>query len=426
MIGGLPRVALPSGVEDLASQQQKERRPLGGERTARHDTHARRRNADPSPRPTQVPLPGTRANLVDDRHSVRALLPEIQRLGGNAAAARVARSGLGGTATLDPVTADETAPDLLTPAQVIRARSFYASNPAQFTADVIREIQHEVGVPVDGIVGPVTIQGVARWQADNSPLEADGMAGSRTLTVMFPFGLSDQEEADTFSEEAADVRDEWGELDADERAARLADAANDRLAAAGVPACVHELVELAGTEAGQFDFTTWTLRLGSGAFSLDEVTPEQALNAARTVYHEARHAEQWFQIARYLAGRGRSAAQIRQAMTIPAHVAAAAAANPLRRGSTESVVAEGWYQSVYGSQAAARNRTLDEVRAASVAFAAARDAHEAEPTPETEAALTEARERFERAHAAYSNLPEEFDAFHVMDKLHDAHGGDLD
>jgi len=79
---------------------------------------------------------------------------------------------------------------------------------------------------------------------------------------------------------------------------------------------------------------------------------------ADTVYHEARHAEQWYRMAQMRAGQGRTAAQIATEMGIPARIAAVAAGAPLARGSMDALIADGWYQSVYGSGSAHRERVL--------------------------------------------------------------------
>ena len=46
-----------------------------------------------------------------------------------------------------------------------------------------------------------------------------------------------------------------------------------------------------GAAAGQLDFPTWTLNLGTAAFSAASVTDATAGAMANTVYHETRHAE---------------------------------------------------------------------------------------------------------------------------------------
>ena len=84
---------------------------------------------------------------------------------------------------------------------------------------------------------------------------------------------------------------------------------------------------------------------------------------------------------------------------------------PLARGSMEAVIAQGWWDSVYGAGANHRDAVLTEIDRASTALRQARARHDANPTPATQAALDRAVARRDRAFAAYQNLPEENDAW---------------
>ena len=77
----------------------------------------------------------------------------------------------------------------------------------------------------------------------------------------------------------------------------------------------------------------------------------------------------------------------------------------------EAVIAQGWWDSVYGAGSAHREVTLTEVDRASTARTAAQTRFDANPTEANQAALDRANERFSRAFAAYQNLPEENDAW---------------
>jgi hypothetical protein len=63
-------------------------------------------------------------------------------------------------------------------------------------------------------------------------------------------------------------------------------------------------------------------------------------------------------MAQMLAGQGRTAAQIANGMGIPNRIAVEAVAHPLASGSMEALIADGWYQSVYGRGRAHRERVL--------------------------------------------------------------------
>jgi peptidoglycan hydrolase-like protein with peptidoglycan-binding domain len=306
--------------------------------------------------------------------------------------------------------------------QVRAAQAFYNSHPDRYTLGFIQQIQQVVGVGTDGVMGPETIQAVAAWQQGQSGLDVDGQAGPRTLPVMFPVGLAKDTAVEDFAADAKAVENQWATLgNAQARGRALLEAVNAQLTASQTPACLMALQDL-GNDAGQFDFATWTLALGQTPFSADSVTGEEAADMANTVYHESRHAQQWFLMARMLAGQRQTASQIATGMGIPANIAAQAVANPAAPGSTEAVEAAGFYESVYGGHAAARNQTLDDVEKLDTKQKAARQAFEDDPTPLNQARLAAAKAAFEEAYARYRNLPEEADAWRQGDAVTAAYG----
>lgn len=167
---------------------------------------------------------------------------------------------------------------------------------------------------------------------------------------------------DRFVVAAKDVQKSWSSLKPEERADRLGKAANAELTAAGVYE-VKPALEDVGSFAGEFRFPTWILALGKAPFSAASVTDAEAADMAGTVYHEARHAEQWHRMARLLAGRGKKAAEIKTALGIPAKVADDAHKKPLKDATTaEGKEATAWYESVYGTKRAARQKLFKEIR----------------------------------------------------------------
>ncbi|MEA2292430.1 MAG: hypothetical protein QOE86_69 [Solirubrobacteraceae bacterium] len=327
----------------------------------------------------------------------------------------VGNRGLGRMLARQPVDDVEILDDLLDATQVTKAIRFYTAQPDRYPADIMLQIQAAVGAGETGVADEETVQAVARWQAadgSNDPaLKVDGMAGPRTLPRMFTSGLNAAGEAAAFGEEAqTGVIDQWQGLTPTERATELVRLVNDHLTTAGVPAVVANPKDT-GNDAGAFDFATWQMEIGLPALSQDQLTRDQAADIVDTIYHEARHAEQWFRMAQLRAGQGRTGAQITTELGIPANIAAAAVAAPLDPGSMRALIAQGWYDSVYGSGSDARNRTLQEVEDADTARKAAAKRFKANPTAANQTALNAAVERFHRAHDAYRNLPEENDAW---------------
>lgn len=301
----------------------------------------------------------------------------------------------------------------LSDAEVETARKWYVAHGAKYTPEIIKKIQEQVGTEQTGAIDTATIQGVAKFQQANPPLWVDGIAGPRTMPAAFPVGLAKSSEVEGFVKEAKQVQADWAKLKTGaERAKALADAVNKHLAAAGVPVC-KDVVKDLGNDSGQFDFTTWSLFLGQGPFSKATITDEEAADIADTVFHESRHCEQWFMMAQMLAGKKLKAAVIATTMSIPANIATAAVANPIKQGTTEAIQAEGWYDSVYGSNADYRNKVLDNVEATDNARKKAEENYKKNPTPANKAKLEAATAKFEAAHKRYMELPEEADAWRV-------------
>src|SRR5579884_4270112 len=134
---------------------------------------------------------------------------------------------------------------------------------------------------------------------------------------------------------------------------------------------------------------------------------------ADTVYHEARHCQQWFMMARFRAGQGQSAQAIASELGIPANIASAAAANPLKHGSTEALEAKGWYESVYGSGSSHREKVLTGLDKKGEELHKAEEAAKKNPTKENQAKLKKIQAEYDALYKQYRDLPEEADAWRV-------------
>jgi hypothetical protein len=124
----------------------------------------------------------------------------------------------------------------------------------------------------------------------------------------------------------------------------LAKRANATLAGIGVSP-MKPVIDTDAYYDAAFDWTDWKIRmniarwskkLGAKATKLSDLTMEEAADAAGSVYHEARHAEQHFRMARMLAGESKStkaedkADEIQKALGFKDRsVAMAAAGSPL-------------------------------------------------------------------------------------------------
>ena len=120
---------------------------------------------------------------------------------------------------------------------------------------------------------------------------------------------------------------------------------NGMLKALGAVECRHSY-DATGDDSGAFSRTTWNIEINPGKFSpragvteVGQLTLDEARDVADTIFHESRHSEQYFRIARVQAGRAgpkvtadKAAKQIADDMSIPLDVAKAAVKAPLKSG----------------------------------------------------------------------------------------------
>jgi hypothetical protein len=296
----------------------------------------------------QSPLPAL--NPVNLAEFTPAELVQLQRTVGNRSVSRMLEQ-----------TVQREDDDLLSANQTVKAMSYYERRSDQYTEAIISQLQAALGLPETGRVDEALVQAAAGWQAAHPPLAVDGMIGPRTLPALIPGGLAEQEEIETFAGDAKGVieGDDWATQSKEERVDAILAEVNKRLTAANVPE-VGKVIQDLGGDAGRFSFSLWSIRFDEGIFSQETLTDAEKADLADTVYHEARHAEQWYRMAQMLAGEGKTAAEIRSEMSIPADQAGEAFDHPLAEGSMDALIADGWYQSVYGTGREERGRVLGD------------------------------------------------------------------
>jgi hypothetical protein len=151
---------------------------------------------------------------------------------------------------------------------------------------------------------------------------------------------------------------------ASDRGERLIAAINEQLNTEGVPLVSHTTASL-GEGNASFAFGTWQMELDAASLEpaqTENFSQEQMATMLQVMYHEGRHAEQWFRMARMRAGLGEDAAALNSAMGIPDWVAALAVADPILECNTETNEAEGWNESVYGDGSQHRNDVLNDTQ----------------------------------------------------------------
>jgi hypothetical protein len=114
----------------------------------------------------------------------------------------------------------------------------------------------------------------------------------------------------------------------------LMEMVNRLLESIGVTACKHNFEGSSGTHL--FHRSEWTIEIDLEYISSGLVSPtvgalsqDRAGEIAGSIYHEARHAEQAFRVARMMAGDGKTAEAIVSELHMPTEVVEAVMENPL-------------------------------------------------------------------------------------------------
>ena len=215
--------------------------------------------------------------------------------------------------------------------------------------------------------------------------------------------------------------------------------ANRQLVASGAPPLIPNHLESPRPDQfGKQPASSWELHINRALVSHRDPTPEQFAAVCDTVTHEARHALQWFRMARLRIERampGASYAEVRaraeadpvlrrfDPQTVKAAWEAQTGARPaesFRPGELQHDAAAAFYESVFGANRADRQRVYDAaddaVRELGVAMRRLRFI-EAMELPANDQRLVDARDRYQEAmkahdktHQDYELLIEEIDA----------------
>jgi len=232
-------------------------------------------------------------------------------------------------------------------------------------------------------------------------------------------GLGADKRMAAFSDRTRSLESSWKSLDEGARLDKLRTAINQQLADAGVPPLEVVSVTTLGTANGSLDFPTWAIHINSerlgGALSADQFAA-----LMNTVYHEARHGEQWYSAARYLHAQGLRPSHIHALTGIPMTIIDTVPINTRPMTVAQMSDAKAYFDSVYGVRSSARNATFSESATNALARKLATltiDSLEANPntTPANLAAakthLNDLLGRGEILYETYRQLPEEVDAF---------------
>lgn len=164
---------------------------------------------------------------------------------------------------------------------------------------------------------------------------------------------------------------QWATLNAAAKIAKVTKYVNAELDKTHVPKVTSTADAGSRFNSALFDFTPWSVSIGSQGLDAP-MSDDEVADMANSVYHECRHAEQWFRIARLKAGEAPKpkAADLAASLGIPQAVAKAALDRPLKpltalqkafhskkyaeRHQNKLDEAAAWHHGIYGAGGAHR------------------------------------------------------------------------
>jgi peptidoglycan hydrolase-like protein with peptidoglycan-binding domain len=226
----------------------------------------------------------------------------------------------------------------------------FDNNDVRLLQQMLRDMRYPVG-QIDGDFGPITEAALIAYQTDHEIGDPRGVCDENTwaaLEAQFGDldGLRSEENIDDF------VKDTYGtahsSMDPEEQLAELAAAANEQLTAVGVPYVPISFGD-AGTAWAVFDWRPWGV-LVNRAMYVQAQEDGDAHENMTTIYHESRHGEQWWTIARLLAGLyDMDGAAINAHTELNLDIANAATADPILESNAQTDAAIRWYEQTFGA-----------------------------------------------------------------------------
>jgi hypothetical protein len=260
------------------------------------------------------------------------------------------------------------------------------------------------------------------------PAPAPGQPGSAAPGTVDPrlttkTGLASADAIRKHTEAMHQIGEQWAKASPVERAFLLQGRAQAAAADAGVPG----KIIITPDRALSRYHATWhgdSFAIHVSHDVLNDATADMGA-LGELVYHEARHAEQSWQMARMRAAMGDDAPTIAKRFGMPQNVAEQAVAQQLAPGSEEYRAAFRWYDSIYGAGSLRRTELLksggllDTAEAKAERLEAAYKALQKNPAAKVDE-LTSAKQEWKTAwdewaalDKEYRMLPEEQDAYLV-------------
>jgi hypothetical protein len=331
----------------------------------------------------------------------------------------------------------------LGPGQVADALAYYRT-ATWLTPQLMAQVRRALSLLAGDTADEALVQAVAAKQLDlggsaarqvNDPtlpaLRVDGKLDKLTLGRLLGIGLASAAVEQTYVRTARarvlggpHVRSPAGWLTS------CGGAVDDALTAAGVPTAGLVAVGEAGVRAAHFDRRQWQIAVYPGPLAACNRGPEGPRQLLFHLFHEARHAEQAFAVARLMAGtdhlthpdRRRSPAEISASVAaifdVPAQVADRAVTQPLDLTNLDGIVAFNWLMDL-APGASNIEEVVTEAAAAAVMVQLAERTYRREPTPEHRRSLDHMRARLAETLLRYYSNPVENDAQWAAEQMED-------
>jgi len=275
---------------------------------------------------------------------------------------------------------------------------------------------------------------------------AAGAAPGRVVLPQDPikpcagFGLNAAANATEFAQGFKRLEQQWRHMSRDQRLNGLEALAMQqyRKFQPAMPIVNAVVGDDTGGEGGAyFDPASWTMTFWRATLDNNHPSASELSNLADAVYHESRHAEQWFLMARWYStntptfgpdarDQGIAAFRMGSNLQIPPSVANLARQLPLAKGAPQEQCASLLYDQVYGKGKDQNVATENGLVQAETEDQAAQNYYDTvsneRPTNVKKinaagAALQQANNRYNAAYAAYAKLTEEADALATGDMI---------
>jgi hypothetical protein len=285
------------------------------------------------------------------------------------------------------------------------------------------------GKAQEGAARPAQEGGQQGAAQGGQPGAAQPAAAAGPVEMPNPEGLQSELSMDAFIGAAKQVETDWQKLGgADQRLEPLGKAINEQLKGVQVPGCDAEAKKMDPGQLGMFNEEPWMMTIDRTVLDQPSIDSARAAKLGNTVYHEARHGEQYHRMARMLAGKKLPVDQIQKMTSIRKDVVEHAATMPIEQESPEAAQAQSWFDSVNpaGKNFEQRKLVYENLTKTTKAFQSAQTKREqvwkdesSDQNARRAAADEERKAKREqlKAEQAYRELPEEADAFAAGDKL---------